>query len=280
MRETQLGFLEFVRLGSEHHVVTKNRLKALYIRLAGYPGILPKISQGHAINAALAVPLQAGAKVLDAGCGMGFLSLCLARRLPQIHVLGIDASEEKTSNCNTIARALGMSNVQFRAGQLEDILDQARFDLICCVDVLEHIEEDEKVLSNFRRVLKDDGRLIVVVPRPARDQLQFLRIYKQFPLHVTEDATRHVRDEYSFEEISAKLTAAGFSICSHRYAFGRAGRLAFELSILGWNRAKFWSKAGLLTYPVAVVLAYLDLVLRKTRGNSMILIAVPAESHA
>lgn len=273
MRQSQLGFLGFLWLGREHHLVARNRLKSVYTRLLGYPGILPKITLAHTINELLALPLPSEPTILDAGCGMGFLSFYLARRFPNGRILGIDISEDKISRCSRIARALGLSNVEFRVQRLEEIQQESKFDLVCCADVLEHVPDDETVLSNFRRALNRDGHLIVSVPLPMGDQWEFIRIYEEIPQHAIEDATEHVRNGYTPEDIDAELTAAGFEVRTRRFTFGKAGRIAFELSVLGWNRQKLWNVISLLTYPIAIIPAYLDVTLKRTAGNSIVLTA-------
>lgn len=260
-------------LGREHHLVARNRLKSLYIRLLGYPGILPKITLAHTINELLGLDLPPEPTILDAGCGIGFLSFYLAGRFPGGRILGIDVSDENVSMCNRIAAALGLSNVEFRVQRLEEIQEDSKFDLICCADVLEHVPDDQRVLSNFRRALNRDGHLIVSVPLPMRDQWQFIRIYAEIPQHAIEVATEHVRDGYKPEDIDAKLNAAGFEICSRRFTFGKAGRIAFELSILGWNRQKLWNVLSLLTYPISIIPAYIDTRVKRTAGNAIVLTA-------
>jgi len=237
---------------------------------------LPKITLAHTINELLALPLPPEPNILDAGCGIGFLSFYLAGRFPGGRILGIDVSDENVSMCNRIARSLGLSNVAFRVQRLEDIQENSKFDLICCADVLEHIPDDERVLSNFRRALSREGHLIVSVPLPMRDQWQFIRTYTGIPQHAIEVATEHVRDGYKPEEIDAKLNAAGFEIRSRRFTFGKAGRIAFELSILGWNKQKLWNVLSLLTYPIAIVPAYIDTRVKRTAGNAIVLTATLA----
>jgi 2-polyprenyl-3-methyl-5-hydroxy-6-metoxy-1,4-benzoquinol methylase len=277
MRQSQLGFLGILWLGREHHLVARNRLKSAYMKLLGYPGILPKITLAHTINELLAVPLPAEPAILDAGCGMGFLSFYLARQFPKGRILAIDSSEDKISRCDRIARTLDLANIEFRVQRLEDIQEVSEFDLICCADVMEHVPDDETVLSNFRRALNPDGRLIVSVPLPMGDQWQFIKTYSGIPQHAIEDATEHVRDGYTPEGIDTKLTAAGFEICNRRFTFGKAGRIAFELSVFGWNRQKLWNVVSLLTYPIAIIPAYIDTAVKRTAGNAIVLTAALSE---
>jgi hypothetical protein len=82
-----------------------------------------------------------------------------------------------------------------------------------------------------------------------------------------------VRDEYLPEEINEKLETAGFQVLRMRYGFGWLGELAFELNNLFWNHAFPRAFSALLTYPLAWLLAYLDVNTKIKSGNSIILVA-------
>ena len=45
--------------------------------------------------------------------------------------------------------------------------NDAEFDLVCAFDVIEHVEDDRRILNELSRVLKDDGALIISVPLHA-----------------------------------------------------------------------------------------------------------------
>lgn len=97
-----------------------------------------------------------GAELLDAGCGSG-------RTLDELeafgHVTGVDVSHQAVAT----ARARGHRNVL--VAPLEQLpFATARFDLITCLDVLEHTPDDRRTLSELRRVTRPGGRLIVTVP--------------------------------------------------------------------------------------------------------------------
>ncbi len=67
-----------------------------------------------------------GMRVLDVGCGAGDVSFLLARMVgPSGAVVGVDRSEDAVAMANARARAMGLAQVSFSQGELEDIsLDQ------------------------------------------------------------------------------------------------------------------------------------------------------------
>jgi SAM-dependent methyltransferase len=101
--------------------------------------------------------LPAGGRVLDAGCGSG-RTLEELRRYGH-HVSGIELNPDAAET----ARRRGDFDV--RIGRLEELpFEDATFDLITCLDVIEHTPDDRVTLAELRRVTKPGGWLLVTVP--------------------------------------------------------------------------------------------------------------------
>lgn len=101
----------------------------------------------------------AARKILDAGCGRGEFSDFMEEI--GFDVTGIDIASAAVKN--TRARR---PNRSVYAGSLEDRLPfcKAEFDAIWCTEVLEHLFDVHAALSEFNRVLHDNGILILTVP--------------------------------------------------------------------------------------------------------------------
>jgi len=96
------------------------------------------------------------ARVLDAGCGSGRTLLELA---PYGQVAGIELSEDAAA----VARSRGDFDV--RLGRLEQLpFESGTFDLITCLDVIEHTPDDVGALRELRRVSAPGARLLLTVP--------------------------------------------------------------------------------------------------------------------
>src|SRR5437868_366290 len=102
------------------------------------------------------LPLPRPAVVLDAGCGSG---RTLEELVDYGEVHGIELDPEAAG----VARGRGHGEVQI--GRLEALPwpDQI-FDLITCLDVIEHTPDDRLTLRELRRVCKPGGWLLVTVP--------------------------------------------------------------------------------------------------------------------
>jgi 2-polyprenyl-6-hydroxyphenyl methylase / 3-demethylubiquinone-9 3-methyltransferase len=97
------------------------------------------------------------ARVLDVGCGGGIFSEAMAE--VGALVTGIDASEEGI----TAARAHAMKQkiaVDYQAIPIEDYVSEP-FDVITCMELLEHVADPKLLLTHCKRLLKPGGMLFV-----------------------------------------------------------------------------------------------------------------------
>jgi SAM-dependent methyltransferase len=102
----------------------------------------------------LELPGEAG--ILDAGCGSG-------RELQDLAAYGSVHGVELDPDAAAYAEARGLGEV--KVGTVEELpWDDGAFDLITCLDVLEHVPDDQRALIELRRVCKSGGWLLVTVP--------------------------------------------------------------------------------------------------------------------
>ena len=93
-----------------------------------------------------------GKGVLDLGCAGGFMAEALALR--GARVTGIDPAEAAIAAARAHARAQGLS-IGYDVGVGEALpYDDASFDAVVCVDVLEHVADLHKVMAEVARVLR------------------------------------------------------------------------------------------------------------------------------
>jgi SAM-dependent methyltransferase len=108
------------------------------------------------------LPPRADDFALDVGCGSGVISSFLGRTARR--VVGIDGNIEATAYAQ---KTFGSDNVSFMRGLVDEslVLDEP-VDKIYCLEVVEHIHREQGVemLSNFRKLLHDDGRVFLTTP--------------------------------------------------------------------------------------------------------------------
>jgi len=103
-------------------------------------------------------PLE-GKSALDVGCGAGLLAEPLARLGAK--VTGLDAAPELIAVAREHAERQGLS-VDYRAGDLFDL--EGQFDLITCMEVIEHVADPEAFLKALARRLAPGGLLVLSTP--------------------------------------------------------------------------------------------------------------------
>jgi ubiquinone/menaquinone biosynthesis C-methylase UbiE len=109
--------------------------------------------------------LQAGAAVLDVGCGPGSITLDIASRVAPGHVLGIDSSAGVLDGARALAAQEGVGNVTFELGDVYalDAADDS-FDVVHAHQLLQHLGNPVAALREMLRVCRPDG---VVAARDA-----------------------------------------------------------------------------------------------------------------
>jgi hypothetical protein len=124
------------------------------------------------------VRLRASERALDIGCAQGILSYFLRRQ---------------------------------GGWWVSTDLDGA-FDEVVCLDYLEHVEDDDGVLAEVRRVLKPGGRFVLITPHAGR----FFVLQKVRPaVGLKLEFYGHKREGYSLTELEAKLGRAGLRLLGH-----------------------------------------------------------------
>lgn len=125
------------------------------------PECVREIWYEHWHRYAYVLPLARGKRVLDAACGEGYGSALLARVADD--VTGIDLDDATIAHAKT--RYAGVPRLNLRQGSVTAIeADDATFDLIVSFETIEHLLEQERMLDEFRRVLKPDGLLVISSP--------------------------------------------------------------------------------------------------------------------
>jgi SAM-dependent methyltransferase len=138
------------------------------------------------------LPLGSDPRILDAGCGSG-------RTLQELVDYGTVSGIELSEDAAEVARGRGLGEVV--VGRLEELPFAAEsFDLITCLDVIEHTPQDGPALAELLRVCRPGGFMLVTVPAyPAL-----------WSLH--DEANHHYR-RYSRRSLREAAVGVGWGLC-------------------------------------------------------------------
>jgi 2-polyprenyl-3-methyl-5-hydroxy-6-metoxy-1,4-benzoquinol methylase len=120
---------------------------------------LPLVPDVHA-------KLQAGARVADVACGVGWAAISIARAYPTTTVDGVDLDAPSIERATVNAREAGVADrVTFQAGDAANASADAAYDLAVIVEAVHDMSNPIEVLSTVRGMLAPGGTLIVADER-------------------------------------------------------------------------------------------------------------------
>ncbi len=162
--------------------------------------------------------------ILDAGSGFGQYDRFMLRTFPNAVIHAIDIKDDYLDDCRYyFGKEIKRGRIRFEKRDLvTDELPEASYDLVICVDVLEHIREDVQVMMRLRASLRPGGLFIM-----------------HSPSHYSEEdagddeffVDEHARAGYSREDLSDKLIRAGLEPVTLNYSYGKWGHRAWVMLI-------------------------------------------------
>ncbi|MEM6858916.1 MAG: bifunctional 2-polyprenyl-6-hydroxyphenol methylase/3-demethylubiquinol 3-O-methyltransferase UbiG [Pseudomonadota bacterium] len=153
----------------------------------------------------------AGKAALDIGCGAGLLCEPLARL--GADVTGVDASAENVSVAASHAEAMGL-DIRYMAGDVAS-LDIGTFDLVTCVEVIEHVADKRAFIADVAARLSPGSLLVMSTPnRTAASRV--LLVGAAEAIGYVPKGTHHWRDFITPEEFEELLNEVGLEVIDQR----------------------------------------------------------------
>lgn len=183
----------------------------------------------------------AGLRVLDIGCGGGFLAEEFAAL--GYRVTGVDPSPASVGVARTHAAGRGL-HIDYRVGVGEELpFPDAAFDVACCCDVLEHVSDLDRVISETARVLTPGGRyLFDTINRTLKSKLLAVKVMQEWKLTRLTDVAVHDWDMF--------ITPAELAgiLGRHGLASGEVTGLGARAKPLAVLRSYARARQGRITY--------------------------------
>jgi SAM-dependent methyltransferase len=186
-------------------------------------------------------------------------------------VTAISYSEADQARARRRAMRIGLEGIRFEVRDLRDLgrhaAELGRYDQVICLEVIEHIADDRKLLRDLAALMCPGGRLLLTTP-----YLDHVPFFGEV-VSGREDG-HHVRAGYTHEGMEELLGEAGFRVTSRAFLSGVVSQWLFNLMYrfdavrphLGWA----------VTLPLRV-LRPLDGPLTRLIGRPHLAIAVVAE---
>lgn len=209
-------------------------------------------------------------KALDAGCGIGLYSFYLAREYPEARIDACDGNPSYIEAGKKIRNKLKLSSVNIFQADLLQLSEVNKYDLIICIDVLEHIEDDQSLLANFHKALRNGGILYLTTPHQRHTNRYFQRLGLKY------EGKGHVRAGYTEQGLTELLENNGFRIRKMRNVWGPFGEGCEELYRLAILRLPLPLAA--LCFPILSIISSLDMVTKNSKGYGLVVIAQKSQT--
>jgi len=154
-------------------------------------------------------------RTLDVGCGSGAFTMYAAK--VGNDAVGLSFDERNNQVAKARAKILHLDNVQFRTLDLRELdkynVQLGVFDQIICLETIEHIRNDKKLIHDLACLLKPGGKLLLTTPYIGYHHLVGDTV------SATEDGG-HVRWGYDHRELNEMFKQNGMKVVAEEYVTG------------------------------------------------------------
>ena len=158
--------------------------------------------------------IPAASAVLDLGCGGGVYSAAAARKGGK-YIVALDYSPVCVKAARINMLQIGSLEIQAIVGNAVELPFRSEaFDLVLCIDLIEHVQKDDVLISEIGRVLKPKGRLLIATQNSSSLNYLLEGLVQRWVLRNRKwmgwDPT-HVRF-YTYKSLRHLLNSQGFEI--------------------------------------------------------------------
>ena len=111
------------------------------------------------------MPQIKGKTIVDIECGIGFITIDMARRNPDSMIYGVEITDGLTGQCKMNTEISEATNIEFKTGNIYDLpFGDNSVDIATCFFMLHHLDDIPRALAEVKRVLRRGGKIEAVDP--------------------------------------------------------------------------------------------------------------------
>jgi len=172
----------------------------------------------YALKNILKSEIKDGSIVLDLGSYDGFIAYNLKKLLSNLRITVVDIDKSGLQ----IAKRRGLNTLYASATKFR--WRDNSTDIILCLDLIEHVKEDDKLIKEISRVLKKDGKVILTTPMQNGVSFPFLSKQR---IETINKSWGHLRMGYSLKEIKELFQNNNLEILKTSKYFNLFSRFAY-----------------------------------------------------
>jgi 2-polyprenyl-6-hydroxyphenyl methylase / 3-demethylubiquinone-9 3-methyltransferase len=152
-----------------------------------------------------------GARALDVGCGGGLLSEALAREGAEVTALDLSSELIKMANLHRLESGL---KIDYRVQSVEALAEEAAgtFDVVTCMEMLEHVPDPGAVIDACARLLRPGGRLFVSTLNRTPAAFALAVVGAEYIARLLPRGTHHYQDFIRPSELGTWLRQSGLQL--------------------------------------------------------------------
>ena len=186
--------------------------------------------------------VQSGTEILEVACGSGGVSLLAAGEFGAT-VVGIDVNEQAVQTAKEKAERENIStSVSFQTQDASKALPfrDGSFDVVLCIDSINHLPDREAVLKDWFRLLRPSGKILytdpIVVTGPISNQEIAIRSSIGFFLFMPPDENERLIQETGFDMLRAEDLTQSAATISKSWFKARSNRERLLVQLEGQER--------------------------------------------
>lgn len=151
------------------------------------------------------------AEVLDVGCGGGLLSEALAARGARVTALDLSPEVLEAARLHLYESGL---EVDYREQSVESLADECagRFDVVTCMEMLEHVPDPASVIGACARLLKPGGKLFLSTLNRTPAAFGLAILGAEYVMRLLPRGTHRYAQFIRPSELASAIRAAGLSL--------------------------------------------------------------------